>query len=761
MIGWLMHRIDGLIAHRRRWVIGVWAALFVLAVPLSLKQTDHLVTSGAIVPGSDSAVVDAAARTFPHHDDGEQGVLLRLAPGASRQALADAVVHARRTAVGIPGIVLQRHPVDHVLTPLPATLAFVPLTLRGDQDQRVDAAVALRMKLGVGSGAHDGVTPYVVGQDGLWAALHDLQKEELKKAEAIGLPVSLLILLFVFGALGAALLPAALAAISVTLTGAVIYFLSLMLNMSVFVTNAASMVGIGVAIDYSLFVLARYRQEIAAGRDEAQARTIALRTSGSVIVFSGLTVIAALSGIFVVDSTLLRSMAVGMIVVVGISIAGAVTLTPALIDLFGQRVYGTGHRIDAVKRRFRKVAGALPGRHRPAGGPDFWTRWTRRVTRRPLFSALAATGLMLVLAIPALDMSLGEGALDQFPRSSEAVQGVTIAARSTGPGRQGPVQELITFSGGSGDSPVGRRALARHVAALRAQPGVATVDPPLRRPGDATQVVLTIVPTTAADTPASRRLLMALRADAASGRGDLAGVATVTVGGATAFPTDFMHLISRSMWKIVAFIVLLSYLILMVMLRSLLLPLKAVLMTALSVVAAYGVLVAVFQWGWLDGLTGFHAPGHVDATAPPLLLAIVFGLSMDYEVFLLSRIREAMTPGVDTPTAIARGLRSSAATISSAALIMVSVFAVFAAVGLPSIQQFGTGLAVAIFLDATIVRLVLVPATMQLMGRWNWWMPRWLDRLLPRMRHEEAPPVPVVTADVPVLVAVGRTEASE
>jgi RND superfamily putative drug exporter len=225
------------------------------------------------------------------------------------------------------------------------------------------------------------------------------------------------------------------------------------------------------------------------------------------------------------------------------------------------------------------------------------------------------------------------------------------------------------------------------------------------------------------------------------GRIDVAG-ADVRVGGATAAVEDFKNLVSGSMWKIALFVLAFSYLVLLVLLRSVLLPLKAVLMNLLSVGAAYGVLVAVFQWGWLDGFAGFESLGYVNTMTPPLLLAIVFGLSMDYEVFLLSRIRERYDATGDTKRSVAQGLAASAATISSAALIMVAVFAVFAGTGVPSVKEIGLGLAVAIALDATLVRLVLVPATMELMGKWNWWLPRSLDRVLPRTDFEAPAPVP-------------------
>jgi uncharacterized membrane protein YdfJ with MMPL/SSD domain len=283
---------------------------------------------------------------------------------------------------------------------------------------------------------------------------------------------------------------------------------------------------------------------------------------------------------------------------------------------------------------------------------------------------------------------------------------------------------------------------------------VKSVDPPVVS-RDGQSVLLSIVPSHAPESDSTRNLMYDLRDLAATKpfvskpAGDLSlnERADIDVGGNTSLPLDFATLVSNSMWKIALFIAGFSFLVLLVMLRSLVLPVKAVLMTALSVIAAYGVLVAVFQWGWFDGLFGYESPGYVEASAPPLLLAIVFGLSMDYEVFMLSRIRENVRPDRDPREAVSQGLIKSAGTITSAALIMVSVFGAFAAVGNPTVKQVGLGLAVAVALDATIVRLILVPATMQLLGAWNWWLPQSLARRLPRLSLEGEGDVPaVVTA---------------
>ena len=498
----------------------------------------------------------------------------------------------------------------------------------------------------------------------------------------------LLILLAVFGSLAAAALPLALGFASVTITGAAIYFLAQLTEMSVFVTNVSSMIGIGVAVDYSLFLLARYREEVRAGVAPETARRTAMHTSGIAVLFSGVTVIVALAGLFLVDSTTIRSMAMGAIVVVAVSILAALTLLPALMRVLGARAYTRGRTATvlgvvarAVRWRRRRPGSTDPANQRPG----FWQRWTDTVMRRPLLFAGASAALMLALAVPALSLETGDGALRQFPKDNETRQGAELAARQAGPGASNPAQVLV----GSGD----RGTLARYAAQARRDPEAAAVSRPElvpRRPLRADHGRGPPRP----ESPEARA--MVARLDRIP-----AGDAEVRVGGATAAVEDFKNLVSGSMWKIALFVLAFSYLVLLVLLRSVLLPLKAVLMNLLSVGAAYGVLVIVFQWGWLDGFAGFESLGYVNTMTPPLLLAIVFGLSMDYEVFLLSRIRERYDATGDTKRSVAQGLAASAATISSAALIMVAVFAVFAGTGVPSVKEIGLGLAVAIALDAT------------------------------------------------------------
>jgi uncharacterized membrane protein YdfJ with MMPL/SSD domain len=724
---------------RWRWgVVAAWAAVFVLAAPFSLQQTDHLTHGGYLAPGSQSAVVDAGLQHFPAASRTNEAILLerRADSNVDLDALENRV---RSVAATIAGVTVPRLPAGQARALSRPDLALLPIGIHGGFDARIDIATRLRERLGKAV-QEDGATVVVIGQDALWATLQGVQKEQLASAERIGFPIALVILLGIFGALAAAVLPLALGAVSVTLTGAVIYFLSREMAMTVFVTNAASMVGIGVAIDYSLFVLARYRQEIACGCDQLTARRTALRTSGLAVVFSGVTLIVSLLGIFLIDSATLRSMAIGMVVVVAFSILGAVTLMPALIALLGRRVSERGRAIALVGAGIRRVWTARPLQGKREDERDFWTRWSDRILSRPLLSVVGGSALMLVLAVPALFMHIDNSAIGQLPEDNQARVGTQVATRIVGAGGLNPLEEIVTFREGEAGSQANEAVLSSYVTALRRHPQIAGVEAP-HFGSDRSQALLTIVPRSGVEASVVYDLLKRLRAEVNDG-GLPRAISRADVGGNSALLFDFNGLVSRSMWKIALFVVIVGYIVLMLMLRSLLLPIKAVFMTLLSVASAYGVLVAVFQWGWLDGLLGYHSPGYVDSFAPPLLLAVTFGLSMDYEVFMLARIREAYGETNDDRKAVASGLRSTAATITGAALIMVSVFSIFATVGADAVKQIGFGQAVAIGLDATVVRLILVPATMFLLGRWNWWLPNLLARRLPSLAFDQVAVAP-------------------
>jgi uncharacterized membrane protein YdfJ with MMPL/SSD domain len=741
-----MSRLAGFLGRRRRWVLAGWVLVLLLALPLASRQTEHLTGGGFDVPGSQSKAVSNALEGEFGGEASGIAVLLRARPGAGPGEERAAIGRVRRAVAHTEDVTLSPAVARRAAAQLRREgTAMLPLRSGLGSDELIDPASDLREALDPGT-TQAGVTTYLAGQPTIWAGMQELSKKDLAQAEGSGFPIVALILLVVFGSLAAAALPLALGFVSVIVTGALIYFISLQMSTSVFVTNMASMIGIGVAIDYSLFILARYREERAAGRTPDDARAEALSTSGLAVAFSGLAVIVSLAGLWMVDNQALRSMALGAMTVVAVSILAATTLLPALIAMLGDRVLPGGvvarvlrfFKYTVLRRPRQTAARGEAVAPTAAGGSAFWESWTRRVMARPWRAVVGVSAILLFLAVPVLSLTTGTQALNQFPKDSDVRVGNELASAQLGGGTD-PIQIVAGFDPGSGGA-AGKAAVAGFVRRLEATPGVAAVAPPTYA-GDS--VLIQATPSAGSETDAAQALVERLR-DPVVPSTALARVATIDVGGETARSHDVRALIGGSMWKIILFVLALSFLVLMAMLRSLLLPLKAVLMNLLSIGAAFGVLVVIFQWGWFDSLLGFESQGALDTINVPLIFAVVFGLSMDYEVFLMSRIREHYMEHGDNERAVAEGLSTSARTISSAALIMTCVFSVFVLTGVPSIKELGLGCAVAIALDATLVRLILVPAAMKLLGDWNWWMPSWLDRLLPDFsfeagRHEAQP----------------------
>jgi len=713
----LMLKLDRWVRRHRLIVLSGWIALVIASVPLAMHRGDRLTDGGYGIPGSASVIVDARLQ---HSFNGAQRAILaamliprRDATPAQMSAVIDRVAAATAAVPRISlDLAVQRRALAAVAAagPHQRTL-FIPLHLTVGELTAPDVTSQLRERLGLHDGETGPVVLHLVGQSALYAGIQDLSKRDLAKAEMTGFPIVALILVAVFGSLLAALLPLALGLVSVLITGAIIYLLSLTMEMSVFSTNMASMVGIGVAVDYSLFVLARFRQELLGGATPDEARSRALGTSGVAVTFSGMTVIASLAGLYLVHATAIRSMALGAIVVVAVSVLAAATLLPAVISLLGARL-GRGGALQG------RVLGLLGGRrarsprtdsdepHRPG----FWERWTTVVTRRPAIAALLSSAVLVGLAIPALSLRTTEGALRQLPPGDETRQGFEAAAAIRGPGASTPLKVL---------TPVASASAARRI--LSADPEVLRIEAPILS-RDRRSVLLQAIPRHDGESSQVKAAVSRLRARLPRG---------VELGGNAAGESDFQAEVSGSMWKVALFVMAMAFVVLLFLLRSILLPLKAVVMDLLSVGAAFGVLKLAF--------------GTVDTLTPPIVLAVVFGLSMDYEVFLLSHIKERYAATRDTSSAVAQGLARSAGTITSAALIMVCVFSVFALTGVPTIKQIGLGSAVAIAIDATLVRLVLVPALMSLLGKWNWWLPSRLARILPEASIEALGRPAVVT----------------
>src|SRR3954451_418012 len=497
----VMIRLAQFLGRRRRWVVAAWVLIVLLALSLCSKQPDHLTGGGFDVPGSQSMKVSEAVQNdFGSQADGI-AVVLKAAPGATAAERDRAVVRVRSQVAKLDDVILapavaaqarrQLHGTDVVLVPLRSDLS---------SDELIDPAATLREDLSPGDAAA-GVTPYLVGQPTIWAGMQEISKEDLAKAESSGFPIVALILLVVFGSLAAAALPLALGFVSVLVTGALIYFISLAMDTSVFVTNMASMIGIGVAVDYSLFILARYREEREAGREKGEARARALSTSGLAVTFSGMAVIISLAGLWMVDNQALRSMALGAMTVVAVSILTATTLLPALIAMLGDRVLpgGVVGRVESFFRR--RIYRRHTAEQAAAEQNRFWRAWTARVMARPWTAVIGVSAVLLFLASPLLSLQTGTEALSQFPKDSDVRVGNELASAQLGGGTD-PVQVVASFDGTP--AAADRTAVTGFTRELETTPGVAAVGPPAFA-GDS--VLIQATPRAPSESDAARALV--------------------------------------------------------------------------------------------------------------------------------------------------------------------------------------------------------------------------------------------------------------
>jgi putative drug exporter of the RND superfamily len=553
-------------------------------------------------------------------------------------------------------------------------------------------------------------------------AIQQAQQPSFGFTTAIGILAAIVVLLITFGSLVAMGLPIATALLGLGTGVGLIAFGSQVLDMPDFATELAVMIGLGVGIDYSLFIVTRFRESYRQSGDVEASVVAAMDTAGRAIVFAGCTVIIALLGMFALGVSFLYGVAVAASLTVLLTMLAALTVLPVLLSRFGARI---------GRRRRDRGEAATAG---PSTTQGLWARWALLIQRRPWPAALAGLAIMLVLVAPVLTMRLGTSDAGNDPPSQTTREAYDLLAEGFGPGFNGPLQ-LVAALPRAGDE----QALDRVSSVLRHDPDVASVAPPRLTPDGRTAVVLAY-PRSAPQDQATTDLVNRLR-DSTLPRVERATQATILVGGVTAGQIDFSHTLSDKLPLFIAIIVLLSALLLLFVFRSLLIPLQAALMNLLSIGASLGLVVAVFQHGWLGGLLGVE-PGPIDAFIPVLLFAIVFGLSMDYEVFLVSRIHEEWTHRRDASGAVVRGLATTGRVITAAATIMVCVFLSFVLIDQRVVKMFGLSLAGAVFLDAFVIRSLLVPATLEILGRITWILPSWMERRLPHLAIE--PPEPRV-----------------
>ena len=553
---------------------------------------------------------------------------------------------------------------------------------------------------------------------------HDMlavAESDLQTGERFGIPIALGILILVFGALAAAVIPLVLGLLSIVIAIGLTSFLGQFFQFSFFVTNVITMMGLAVGIDYSLFVVSRYREERRQGLEKLDAIAAAGATASRAVFFSGMTVVLALLGMLIVPSTVFRSLAGGAISVVIISVAISLTLLPAIIGLLGDRV--NAFRVPFIGRA------SVRQDHEARGG--FWDRVTRTVMRFPAISLLAAGGLLIALAVPYIDLKTGSAGVSTLPTDVRARQGFDILEQQFSFGLVSPAEVAIA---GDINSPSIQGAIHSLQADLQSDK-MFGAPAPLQADLGAGLALLSIPVSGDPLSDASLAAVERLR-DEYIPRSFAATGAIALVGGVSSKNIDYLNTTDEYTPIVVAFVLGLSFVLLTIVFRSLIVPLKAIVMNLLSVGAAYGLLVLVFQKGIGNEIFGFQQVDVVEAWVPLWTFSILFGLSMDYHVFLLSRIRERFNRTRNNTESVAFGLRSTAGIITGAALIMAGVFGGIAAGDLVMFQQMGFGLGVAVLLDATVVRSVLVPAAMQLLGDKNWYLPRIL-RWLPEIRTEK------------------------
>ena len=745
---------------KHRWiVIGLWiGALVVLGVTSSsLGATKE---AGFSLPNTESKqVLDLLDRVAPRQS-GEEGQLVFAAPAG----VADPAIQAR-----IETYLAKVAELDRVAIGDPfqgtggqisgdGTVAFARFQLeeRGARAEQPAQAKAVEQLSDEADG--DGLQIELGGD----MFLHF----QPPQSETLGLAAAVFILLLAFGSVLAVGLPigVALAGIGTGVTG--IGIVGHLIAMPTFTLTLALMIGLGVGIDYALFIVTRYREHIAAG-DEPEAATVhAINTAGRAVVFAGTIVIISMLGMLLMGVSFVRGLGIGAALAVFTTMIASLTLLPALLGFVQRRIdfttwyavialvvlnvgllgFALGAKAMLPVALVAAIAIAIAGRfigalrkqapiHQPSDAEDnVWHRWSHLVQRHPWTGVIGGVLVLLVLALPMFSMRLGNSDNGNLPKDQTARTAYDLLAEAFGPGFNGPLVLAAELPAGTT-----AEALAPATDALTATPDVAFVSPAQVVP-DADVAIWRVIPTSGPQDEATTDLIDVLRTDVIPGTG-----LPILVGGNTAIFADFSHYLSGRLPIFMGTVLLLSFVLLMAVFRSVLVPLKAVILNLLSIAAAYGVVVAVFQWGWLGTLIGVGKGGPIEAFIPMMLFAIVFGLSMDYEVFLLSRMREEYDRTGDNRTAVADGLAATARVITSAAAIMVFVFGSFLLEDLRQIKMFGLGLAVAVFIDATVVRMILVPATMELLGNRNWWLPAWLGRILPKIDIEGSHPTPTTT----------------
>jgi len=711
-------------AHWKTATFG-WLAFVVVAFGLAGLAGTRTIdqTTGPGESGRMNAILEAGFRQPASEHVLVQSRSDRVGTAAFDAAIADVVARLSSEA-DVADLRSPLEPGNEAQISEDGRSALVAFEIRGGKEDAADRIDPILETVAAAQRAHPGFTIGEFGDASAEKAVVASYEDDLGKAGTLSLPITLLVLVLTFGSLVAAGIPLLLALTAVFATFGLVALSSLVLPVALQAPAMVLLIGLAVGVDYSMFYLKRERQERAAGRSERSALEVAAATSGRSVLISGLTVIVAMAGMFLTGDPTFASLALATILVVAVAVLGSLTVLPALLSRLGDKV--DRGRIPFVSRL-----------RRDDGEGRFWGAIVDRVLRRPRLSAALSAGMLLALAAPALQLRLAAEGPESFPESLEVVA-VYERMQEAFPGSALPANVVVEAP--SVRTPEMQAAIAelkrRALASGQAFEPI-TVD--VNGAGTVASITVPIAGngTDAASNASFRLLRKELVPETVGALPDT--VAGVT--GQTASWRDQADELRSNLPPVVAFVLLFAFGLMLVAFRSLVIAAKAIALNLLSVAAAYGVLVLVFQHGFGEGLLGVSAANGIDAVVPLLLFVILFGLSMDYHVFILSRIRETFDRGRSMDDAVSHGIKSTAGIVTSAAIVMVAVFAIFATLSWPFSKQFGVGLAAAILIDATIVRAVLLPATMKLLGDWNWYLPKWLQ-WLPTLEHGESPTDP-------------------
>ncbi|MGA1441211.1 MAG: MMPL family transporter [Ilumatobacteraceae bacterium] len=748
----------GLIAHaRRRVVVAVWVAVL-LALGAGVGSIGSSFSTQFTLPDVESAEgFELLSARFGGEESGRSATIVVQANGGFTAAQRDVLnaYFARLDARGDMGVVSPFTPAGARQVAPRGDIAFATVSLASELNSAEQFAELFEeMKA---------IEPTVVGVEIEYGG-EVFAEFEAPTSEVLGLAFAIVILIFAFGSVLAMGLPIGTAFGGIAAGVMVATLVSNLVTMPDFATTLGVMIGLGVGIDYALFIVTRYREARHRGKDCATATAEAIDTAGRAVLFAGTTVVISLLGMLIMGVSFMNGLAIGASITVAFTMLASITLLPALLGFVGERVEVTRWRgvVAAglvalslvgvgVKQNALLFAAPIGGLVLLAGSfvpflrrtlpvrrvkpmPDTLPyKWSRWVQRRPWLSLVIGVAVLGALTLPVFGLRLGFADEGNYPTDTTTRRAYDLLAEGFGPGFNGPLTLVAAVD--SPDQLVAARSLGDVLAVT---PGVVSASPAV--PNDVatpTAVLWTLYPSGAPQSQEAADLVERLRADVIPTAVGASGL-DVKVTGSVAVNVDFSRYLADRLPVFFAVVLLLSFVLLMAVFRSLLVPLKAVLMNLLSIGSAYGAVVAVFQWGWGASLIGLGGSAPIDPWLPVMMFAIVFGLSMDYEVFLLSRVKEEYDRTGDNELAVADGLAKTARVITAAAAIMVFVFGSFVLDPTRSIKMFGFGLAVAVLLDATIVRMLLVPATMELLGDRNWWLPRWLDRVLPKIDVEGA-----------------------